>query len=59
MSRKTGKTVKTFVAEAFFFLHVINQYESDDGRNVILDICCYKDAKMIDCMFVEAMKVFH
>lgn len=47
------------MAEAFFFLHIINQYETHDGDYIVLDICCYRDAKMLDCMFVDAMKNMH
>lgn len=59
ISRETGQTVKTFIAEAFFYLHTINQFESEDGKYVVLDICCYKDAKMLDCMYIEVMKNLH
>ncbi|XP_063218959.1 carotenoid isomerooxygenase isoform X2 [Bacillus rossius redtenbacheri] len=54
IERDSGKHFKTFSAEAFFYLHIINQYEKDG--HVVLDICCYKDASMIDCMYVEAIK---
>jgi len=55
ISRSDGKTVKTFKSDAFFYLHIINQYEEDD--NVVIDICCYRDPSVIDCMFVEALQV--
>ncbi|XP_026812151.1 carotenoid isomerooxygenase isoform X3 [Rhopalosiphum maidis] len=54
ISRSNGKMVKTFKSDAFFYLHIINQYEEDD--NVVIDICCYRDPSMIDCMFVEALQ---
>ncbi|KAF0768060.1 carotenoid isomerooxygenase isoform X1 [Aphis craccivora] len=54
ISRSDGKTLKTFKSDAFFYLHIINQYEEDD--NVVIDICCYRDPSMIDCMFVEALR---
>lgn len=56
ISRSDGEMVKTFKSDAFFYLHIINQYEEDD--HVIIDICCYRDPSMIDCMFVEALQVF-
>ncbi|KAJ8679360.1 hypothetical protein QAD02_015147 [Eretmocerus hayati] len=59
ISRKSGKVEQTFVAESFFFLHIINQYETEDGSYVILDICCYRDAQMLDCMYVESMQNMH
>ena len=43
------------MADAFFFLHTINAYEDDN--HLVLDICCYKNAKMLDCMYIEALQV--
>ncbi|XP_008211130.1 carotenoid isomerooxygenase isoform X1 [Nasonia vitripennis] len=59
ISRDSGKVEKTFIAEAFFYLHMINQYETRDGNYVVLDLCCYRDAKMLDCMYVDAMQSMH
>ncbi|XP_046590083.1 carotenoid isomerooxygenase isoform X2 [Neodiprion lecontei] len=59
ISRKTGLIERTFVAEPFFFLHIINQFETSDGKYVVLDVCCYKDAKMLDCMYIDVMKDMH
>ena len=59
VSRETGLLERTFVAEAFFYLHIINQFETRDREYVVLDICCYRDAKMLDCLFVDAMKNLH
>lgn len=57
VSKDTGLLERTFVSEAFFYLHIINQFETRDRDYVVLDICCYRDAKMLDCLFVDAMKV--
>lgn len=54
VNRSTGKLDHTFQADAFFYLHIINAYETDDY--VILDICCYKDASMLDCMYIESIE---
>lgn len=54
VSRTTGETVRTFKAETFFFLHIINQYE--DCGHVVIDICAYRDPSMLDCMYVETLK---
>lgn len=53
LSRKTGKLLYTFRSEAFFYLHIINQYEEDN--HVVIDICCYKDPSMINCMYLDSM----
>ncbi|KAK9504943.1 hypothetical protein O3M35_009109 [Rhynocoris fuscipes] len=54
ISRKTSEVTNKFLAEPFFYLHIINQYEEDD--HIVIDICIYKDPTMIDCMLIEAMK---
>ncbi|EFN69094.1 Beta,beta-carotene 15,15'-monooxygenase [Camponotus floridanus] len=56
ISRKTGQLVRTFIAETFFFFHIINQFETRDGEYVVLDICCYRDPKMLEYMYIDAMK---
>ncbi|KAK9891206.1 hypothetical protein WA026_013521 [Henosepilachna vigintioctopunctata] len=56
ISRKTGKCCK-FYTEAFFYLHIINQYEDSD--HIVIDICIYRDPSMLDCMYVETMKSMH
>lgn len=55
ISRATGKLVRSFSAEAFFYLHIINQYE--DQGHIVIDICCYKNPSMLDCMYFDALKV--
>ena len=53
VDRKTGEVAQTYESEAFFYLHIINQYEEDNC--VIIDICCYKDPEMINCMYLESI----
>ncbi|KAL3289195.1 hypothetical protein HHI36_003630 [Cryptolaemus montrouzieri] len=57
ISRKTGMLSCKFYAEAFFYLHIINQYEDSD--HIVIDICVYRDPSMLDCMYVETMKGMH
>ncbi|RZF31954.1 hypothetical protein LSTR_LSTR012424 [Laodelphax striatellus] len=54
IDRRTGKPVKEYFADPFFFLHIINQYE--ENGFLILDICCYRDASMLDCMYIQALQ---
>lgn len=54
IDRDSGELKYTFHAEAFFYLHIINQYEKDG--NVVLDISCYRDPEMLNCMYVDSMK---
>lgn len=53
--RKTGERKFIFHAEAFFYLHIINQYEKDGY--IFLDVCAYRDPAMLDCMYIENLKV--
>lgn len=52
--RRSGRRKFTFKAGTFFYLHIINAYESDD--HIVVDICCYRDPSMLDCMYVDAME---
>lgn len=54
IERESGDLLHTFCAEPFFYLHIINQYEIDD--HIVIDICCYKDPAMLNCMYVESME---
>ncbi|XP_014472372.1 PREDICTED: carotenoid isomerooxygenase-like isoform X2 [Dinoponera quadriceps] len=56
ISRGTGRLVRTFVSETFFFFHIINQFETRDEQYVVLDICCYRDSKLIEHLYVESVK---
>ncbi|XP_050520885.1 carotenoid isomerooxygenase [Daktulosphaira vitifoliae] len=54
VSRTDGSTIFTYETDVFFYLHIINQYE--ENNNVVIDICCYRDPNMINCMYIEALK---
>lgn len=59
--KSSGKDRRVFRAPSFFFLHTINAFEMRDVDTadtfIIVDICCYDDPAMIDCMYVDALKV--
>jgi carotenoid cleavage dioxygenase-like enzyme len=55
ISRETGKLVYKFYSETFCFFHIINQYEILD--HVVIDICTYRDATMLNSMYINTMKV--
>lgn len=52
--RHSGKRKFTFKAAPFFYLHVINTYET--ANYIIIDICCYRDPSVLDCMYVDAIE---
>ncbi|KAI4490947.1 hypothetical protein M0802_010621 [Mischocyttarus mexicanus] len=59
ISKETGLVERTFIAEKFFYFHIINQFETRDRDYIVLDICCYRDAKMLECMYIETIKNIH
>ncbi|CAK1549422.1 unnamed protein product [Leptosia nina] len=54
---RTDGSVKRYRTPTIFFLHIINCFEKDD--KLILDMCTYQDAKIIDAMFIDAIKFNH
>ncbi|XP_065565665.1 carotenoid isomerooxygenase-like [Artemia franciscana] len=55
ISRATGQEIPVrYSTETFFFLHTINAYEEDG--HIVIDICCYKNPRMLECMYIEALK---
>lgn len=52
--RRSGLRKFTFKAAPFFYLHTINAHER--GDYILIDICCYRDPSVLDCMYVEAME---
>ncbi|XP_045533325.1 carotenoid isomerooxygenase-like [Pieris brassicae] len=56
VSRIDG-TTKRYRTATIFILHVINCFERDG--ELLLDMCTYQDAKIIDAMFVDAIKASH
>lgn len=53
IDRDSGELKYTFHTEAFFYLHIINQYEQDD--HVVIDISCYRDPEVLNMMYIESM----
>ena len=51
ISRETGAVILTIEAEPFFFVHVVNAY--DDNNVIVLDICCYPDAKIFHELYLK------
>ncbi|XP_075974072.1 neither inactivation nor afterpotential B [Anticarsia gemmatalis] len=54
LSRETGKEVKRFRTETLFYLHIINCFEHNG--NLVVDLCAYKDSKVIDGMYIHAIE---
>ncbi|XP_034826805.1 carotenoid isomerooxygenase isoform X1 [Maniola hyperantus] len=54
ISRHTGKEINRYQTDTLFFLHIINCYEKD--RSLVVDLCTYKDAKVLDAMYIHAIE---
>ncbi|XP_038214747.1 carotenoid isomerooxygenase-like isoform X1 [Zerene cesonia] len=54
ISRTTGEEIKRYRTDTMFFLHIINSYEHEG--NLVIDLCAYKDAKVLDAMYVDAIE---
>lgn len=53
IDRATGALKHVFYVDPFYFLYIINQYEKDD--HVVIDLCCYRNAEIIDETFVDKL----
>ncbi|XP_023942472.2 carotenoid isomerooxygenase [Bicyclus anynana] len=51
--RETGETSQ-YSVDSVFFMHIVNCFERD-GK-VIIDLCTYKDGKLLDAMHLAAVK---
>ncbi|CAH2076129.1 unnamed protein product, partial [Iphiclides podalirius] len=54
ISRSTGSVVKRFRTGTLFYFHIINAFEQD--KKLIVDLCAYKDAKILNGMYVKVME---
>ncbi|XP_032514963.2 carotenoid isomerooxygenase-like [Danaus plexippus] len=53
INRITGEETR-YTTDTIFYMHIINCFESD-GK-VIIDLCSYKDGKIIESMYTRAIK---
>jgi beta,beta-carotene 9',10'-dioxygenase len=54
MDRVTGKSVGGFATDACFAFHHVNAY--DDGGEVVVDLCAYPDAGIIEDLYLERLR---
>jgi beta,beta-carotene 9',10'-dioxygenase len=52
--RATGGLHRSWTAGAFFVFHTINAFE--DGEDVVLDLCAYDDASIIDLLELDRLR---
>lgn len=50
-----GEPLGPFEADPFFCFHHINAFERDDG-NVVVDLCAYEDASVIDALYLDPLR---
>ena len=54
VDRATGKATTGFKADACFAFHHVNAYE--DGEEVVLDVCAYADAAIVEDLYLERLR---
>jgi beta,beta-carotene 9',10'-dioxygenase len=52
--RTTGALARSWKTDAFFVFHTINAYE--DGDALVVDLCAYDDASIIDLLELERLR---
>jgi carotenoid cleavage dioxygenase-like enzyme len=52
--RATGALARSWTADPFFVFHTINAY--DDGDALVLDLCAYDDASIIDLLELDRLR---
>jgi carotenoid cleavage dioxygenase-like enzyme len=53
VDRASGEAVKGFQSDACFAFHHVNAYE--DGEHVVVDLCTYPDAGVIEDLYLERL----
>jgi carotenoid cleavage dioxygenase-like enzyme len=54
VDRATGEATTGFRSEACFAFHHVNAYE--DGEEVLVDLCTYPDARIIEDLYLERLR---
>jgi beta,beta-carotene 9',10'-dioxygenase len=52
--RTTGALVRSWTTDPFFVFHTINAY--DDGDALVLDLCAYEDASIIELLELDRLR---
>jgi len=54
VDRATGEATGPFQTDPFFAFHHVNSYEDGDG--VVVDICVYPDAELVEDLYMERLR---
>ncbi len=54
LERSSGRAITGFRSEPCFAFHHVNAYE--DGAEVVVDVCAYPDAQIIDDLYLERLR---
>ena len=55
IERRSGVCVGSYEAHSFFSFHHVNAYEDINGL-VVVDLCCYPDATIIDQYYLHYLR---
>ena len=54
VDRRTGKVAARYEGPPFFCFHHINAYE--DGDEVVVDLCAYENASIVQALYIDRMR---
>lgn len=55
--RDDGTVISThYTADAFFCFHHCNAYETDDGKDVVVDMCCFEDDDVLKRSTMDSIR---
>jgi len=57
VERATGRLAKRWEADPIFLFHHINAFE--DGGDIVVDLCAYRDAAVIDDLYLDRLRSTH
>ena len=56
IDRSTGNEIGKFKSQPFFCFHHINAYENEDSENIVIDLCGYKDASLVQQLYLHNLR---
>jgi beta,beta-carotene 9',10'-dioxygenase len=56
VDRATGETIAGFQTDACFAFHHVNAYDAEESGEVVVDLCTYADASVIEDLYLERLR---
>ena len=56
IERSSGSRVGRFTSQPFFCFHHINAFEDEESGNIVVDLCGYKDATIVQELYLQHLR---